>query len=276
VHDLEVVRVEQERQLLGLVEADAVLPGHRPAEVDAGVEHLLVRLERARELRRDPLVVADHRVKVPVPGVEHVGHDEPVAGGDRLDLRHHGRQLRARDHRVLQHVVVRDAPDRPGRLLAALPEERALGVVPRDPHRQGAHVAADPGHRLGLYLDLGAGPVELDQEHRLRLGRVARVDARLDGPDDRLVHRLEGGRHDPSAMMADTAGRGDLDRLEGRDRGPHRLGARVSFTTTLVTMPSVPSEPTDDPARSYPGRSATGPPSVRISPPPVTTSRPRT
>ena len=98
----------------------------------------------------DPLVVADHRVEVPVPGVEHVGDDEPVAGGDRLDLRHDGRQLGARHHGVLEDVVVRDAPDRAGGLLPALPEERALGVVPRDAHRQRAPVAADPRHRLGL------------------------------------------------------------------------------------------------------------------------------
>ena len=50
VHDLEVIRAEQERQLLGLVEADAVLPGDLPPSVDAGAEHFLVRLHGALEL----------------------------------------------------------------------------------------------------------------------------------------------------------------------------------------------------------------------------------
>ncbi len=122
-----------------------------PPSVDAGVEDLLVRLEGPRELARDPLVVADHRVEVPVPGVEHVGDDEPVAGGDRLDLRHDRRELRAGHHRVLQHVVVRDAahrarrpPSAPSRGAPARRRPCATRIVSEPRSRQIRR------HRLGL------------------------------------------------------------------------------------------------------------------------------
>src|SRR5690606_15454149 len=52
-------------------------------------------------------------------------------------------------------------------------------------------------------------------------------------------------------------------------------GLRVRRTITLVTIPSVPSEPTSAPVRSNPGDSGAGPPVQITSPLGSTTSRPR-
>src|SRR4029077_10090869 len=53
-------------------------------------------------------------------------------------------------------------------------------------------------------------------------------------------------------------------------------GILVSFTTILVTMPSVPSEPVNMPTRSYPVVTPVPSPSQVSSPDGVTTSRPVT
>src|SRR6266478_3562074 len=80
----------------------------------------------------------------------------------------------------------------------------------------------------------------------------------------------------PAAMMADTAS--DASSIEAKAASAVRTpsGAWSSRTVTAVTMPSVPSLPTVTPVRSYPGRSATLPPSRASSPAPVTTSSPST
>jgi len=59
----------------------------------------------------------------------------------------------------------------------------------------------------------------------------------------------------PAAMIADTAA--DAASIDSNvARAVFTASAtRVSFTTTFVMTPSVPSEPTTRPVRSYPGRS---------------------
>ena len=51
-------------------------------------------------------------------------------------------------------------------------------------------------------------------------------------------------------MIADTAAPPCAGGLERGQQGGDRLGIRVSLTTILVTMPSVPSEPVNAPTRS--------------------------
>ena len=53
-------------------------------------------------------------------------------------------------------------------------------------------------------------------------------------------------------------------------------GSRVSRTVTSVAIPSVPSDPTNAPTRSYPGGSGALPPSRTSAPSGVTTCRPVT
>ena len=81
-------------------------------------------------------------------------------------------------------------------------------------------------------------------------GREADVVGGLDGAADELVHHLHRRRHD--------AGRDDGgDRVGGVDHAVElgqqdadASGTRISRTSALVTMPSVPSEPTMTPVRS--------------------------
>ncbi len=60
-------------------------------------------------------------------------------------------------------------------------------------------LAADGDDALGLRVEAGREPVELDEQHRAGVGREAEVVRRLDGLDDEPVHHLERGRHDAGA-----------------------------------------------------------------------------
>src|SRR5206468_1779583 len=130
-HEVQVGLGVLQRQVLGLVHADAVLAAHAAAERDARVEQLLVGLLRALQLTRLAVVVADQRVQVPVAGVEDVREEETVTLADRDHLAHDLRQLAARHHGVLEQVGGGDPADGARGLLAPLPQQRALGLVAR-------------------------------------------------------------------------------------------------------------------------------------------------
>ena len=121
------------------------------------------------------------RMQVAVAGVEHVHRDQLVRVGDLVDAPQHLDELRARHDRVVQVVVGRDARDRAERRLAALPEQRALGVVGRDAHaapRRGRRAIV--AHGVDLRGDTAVEAVDLDEQHRLRVARVARADEVFD------------------------------------------------------------------------------------------------
>ncbi len=105
-------------------------------------------------------------MQVAVAGVKHVGDEHVVARGDRRHLAHDERELGARHHRVLQEIRRGEPADRARRLLAALPEEGALGLVARHSYLDGAMLATQGGGALGLDLGLGARTIQLDEEHR--------------------------------------------------------------------------------------------------------------
>ena len=80
----------------------------------------------------------------------------------------------------------------------------------------------------------------------------------------------------PAAMMADTAAPPALVLSNAASRQVTASGSGVSFTTILVTMPSVPSDPVNAPIRSYPGLAPVPSPSQTSSPSGVTISSPIT
>ena len=117
-------------------------------------------------------------------------------------MRCRSRGQRGSRHHPVLHVVVGADPAHGGEgSLAAVPQRRPLGLVGGDPDLAGAVLAADRLHLLGDQLDLHLGPVQLDQEHRPRTHRQARVHGLLDRLDRDGVHHLDRGRHDPRAMI---------------------------------------------------------------------------
>ena len=145
-------------------------------------------------------------------------------------------QLAARDRAVHAVVVGRDLADRRERRLASQPEALALGLVLADPDRAGAALARDRADHLDQMLDLGGRPVQLADQERLDVERVAGVAEILGGADRRPVHHLEPARNDAvgddrsDAVAALLGGwKADQQRLRGlgllqdahRDLGDH-------------------------------------------------------
>ena len=98
----------------------------------------------ARSASPSTRVVEQHqRVQVAVAGVEDVRHPDAVARRRaRAIAAQHLGQRGPRDHAVLHDVVGADPADRGERRLAALPEQRPLGVVGGDPDLERAVVPA--------------------------------------------------------------------------------------------------------------------------------------
>ena len=131
----------------------------------------------------------------------------------------HQRQLGARDGAVHAVVVRRDAADRGERGLAPGPEQHALVLGIRDPQRGRAAALGDLGDALDQMIDLGRRPVELDDQQRLDVERIAGVDELLGRVDRGLVHHLHAARDDARADDARDAFAGVL---RAREADQHR------------------------------------------------------
>ena len=178
--------MNMQRHELALLEPDAVLAREHAAGRDARVEDLVARRRaraptrraRARRTRcsgcRLPspawntfIIVRSCSAAISYTLAQHL--DEPGAGHDR----------------VVQVVVGRDAGDRAERRLAALPQQRPLGLVGRDPHGARAVLARRPRATAATCASTPSGePVDLDEQHRLGVARVAGADEVLDRPRD--------------------------------------------------------------------------------------------
>ena len=105
--------------------------------------------------------------------------------------------LRARDGAVHAVIVGRDAADRRERRLAPGPEQQPL--LPREVETRQRHGAAVRGDRLDALdqmVDLGLRPVELDDQQRLDVERIAGMDELLGRMDRRPVHHLHAAGND--------------------------------------------------------------------------------
>ena len=99
-------------------------------------------------------------------------------------------------------------------------------------------------------VNLRGGPVELDDQERLDVERIARVDEYLRGMNRGAVHHFHASGDDAGA---DDLGDALARLFRGRESDQHRargLRPLEDATVTSVTTPSKPSEPVITPRRS--------------------------
>ncbi len=226
LHGVQVIGVEHLRHVAGLVDADAVLAGDRAAVVQAGVQDRAGQFLGRGRLGGRGVVVEHQRVQVPVAGVEHVGHPDARLRGQRGDLGQDGAQRGPRHHPVLDDERRADPAHRGERGLAARPDDRALGRVVGRPDLGRACRLAQRTHRGEFGIHLRGRPVQLDDQHGPRPGRVVAAHRRLGRLDGQRVHHLDGGGHDAGRddvgyRAAALAGGG----VRGQQR-MHHLGQR--------------------------------------------------
>ena len=104
----------------------------------------------------------------------------------------------------------------------------------------------------GVLIESGCRAVQLDEQDRRRVGRIAGgVDRRLDRLDRRRVHHLERGRHDPGRDDRRHGLAAASTRREIGEQRAHRLrDCATSRTVTSSATPKQPSDPMNAPSRS--------------------------
>ena len=160
-------------------------------------------------------------MQVPIPGVEHVHHDQaPLLN----HLIHPGQDLSQTcswDDRVVQVVVRLDHSNGTECTLATLPYPYpfVLGLShPDGPCPVGLPNGLNPNDGRS---NPGRHPVQLHDQHRRSVHRIAGLDKRFNGLNDPLVHDLESGGNDAvSDHRTDRVGRA-LNALEVQQQGRH-------------------------------------------------------
>ena len=162
----------------------------------------------------------------------------------------HFRQRGARDGAVHAEIVGRDAADRRECGLAPGPEQQPLRFRVGAMQRGGAAAQGEFGHLGDEVVDLGKGTVELDDQDRFHIERIAGMNEFLHSVDGRPVHHLDARGNDPG--RDDAATQAPASPASGK---PMRIARALSGfwrmrTVTSVTTPSSPSEPMNTPSRS--------------------------
>ena len=181
---------------LALSDADAVLAGDRAAVLDAQVEdragHLLGRSASPGTASSK----STSGCRLPSPAWKTFATRTPRLVGEPPMRAQHLRQRGPRDHAVLDDVVGADPADRGEGRLAALPEQRPLGVVGGDPDLERAVRRRQCRSTCSNWSRPRPRPVQLDDQHRAGALGVAAVHRRLGRLDRQRVHHLDRGRDD--------------------------------------------------------------------------------
>src|SRR6478672_7760451 len=208
---IEIDLAEHLAHQIALLDADAVLAGEHAAKLDAAAQDVGAEGLRPCHLAGLVGIVEDQGMKIAVAGVKYVGDPKLVFLRELADARQRLRQRAAWDGTVHAEIVRRDAPDRRERPPAAGPEQIALGF--RSGNLAGGRAAAlrnrlDAADQL---VDLDAGTIELDDQKRLDVERIARMDKGFGGVDRGLVHHLHAAGDDAGADDARDAFARSLD-----------------------------------------------------------------
>ena len=147
-------------------------------------------------------------------------------------------------------VVRRDAADCGKRRLAPCPEGQPLLLRGRSTAHRRAILRRDLFDPSDQMIDLDARPVEFDDQQRLAVERIPRVDKILRRVDRRPVHHLHAARNDAGADDVGDALSALLAGWKSDQQCARRLGFLRMRTVTSVTTPSSPSEPVMTPSRS--------------------------
>ena len=173
-----------------------MLAGQHAADLDAKPQDIGAECLGTLDLAGLVGVVEDQRVQIAVAGMKHIGDRQPVLLRQLPHSRQHLGQPGARDRAVHAVIIGRDPADRRKRRLAPGPESEPLGLVWLSRIDRGTVVAGDLLDLADQMIDLGLRPVQLDDQQRLDIERIAGIDKIFGGVDRRPVHHLHAARND--------------------------------------------------------------------------------
>src|SRR4051812_22187198 len=169
-----------------------MLAGDTTTGGDARLHDFPHRFVNAFALRRIVGAVGDVGMQVAVSGMKDIADHHVVFLADATDGRQNLRQLRPRDHRILNYEVWSEASHRAKGFLPALPQLHSLGVIAGDFDLSGPAFQTDSADSLEVSDNAGFESIELDQQNCFCVARIPRrVDGIFHYADGGPVHELE-------------------------------------------------------------------------------------
>ncbi len=223
---LELVLREHHRHEIALLDPHPMLAGEHATHFHAELEDLRTEGLGPLELPGPVRIIEDERVEIAVAGVEHVHHAQSEA---LAHLPHAGEDLGeppARDRAVHAVVIGRDPADGGKGVLAPGPEPQPLFLARARLDEKGAVLPGDGGDDTDQMLDLRLRPVELADDERLRLARIAGRAEILRRVHGGSVHHLQPRGNDAVRDDRGDAGPGVLDARERHQHGTGTLRFR--------------------------------------------------
>ena len=129
-------------------------------------------------------------------------------------------------------------------------QNRPLLLRAGDPAGHGAAFRGDGLDARQQMVDLGLRAVELDDQQRLDVERIAGMDELLHRVDRRPIHHLHAARDDTGSDDFATQSPASSEAEKPISAARAHSGLRRMRTVTSVTTPSNPSEPVMTPSRS--------------------------
>ncbi len=162
-------------------------------------------------------------MEIAVAGMEDIGDAQAIALHDLVHAAQHVRQLAGGDGAVHADVVGDAAGGAEGGF-AALPDRGRLHRGFALLHRLDAMLAGDGDDAGELGVHLGVGALDLDDQQRLDIHRVAGMGEGLADLDGGLVHELHRDRDDARADDGRHRRTGLLAGREAEQHGPGAFG----------------------------------------------------
>ena len=181
MHGIKVGIRENERHVLLLLQAHAVLAGQRPTDIDTGPQNLAAGFHDAGHGIGLPLVEEDARVQVAIARVENVGDGEARIATDLPYPAQHLQEPGAWNHPVHQIVVGCQDAQRAQGTLAPGPQSLPLHRLRCRSYLAGTLLSTQRLHFGGPLLHLSSQAIHLDEED----GAPHPPDSRIAWPSPR-------------------------------------------------------------------------------------------
>src|SRR4029078_2302309 len=196
-----------------------MLTGETPAKINTRFQDLLPSFHYSFGLVRVALVVQQNRMNIPVPSMKDVGNTQLVLLGHGRDSAENIRDFRPRNYSILRTVVWSETSDRAKSTLATLPQSGPLGFVAGDTDLTCVVTFAQLHDPPGLRIKPGGQAVKFDNQYRASIGWEPKVKCLFNGTNDKVIHHLDRGGHNPGSNDVRNRLRRVMDRLIHRQEG---------------------------------------------------------
>ncbi len=218
-HEIEIGVGEKKRHELGLFHADAMFTGERAPDFHTIADDFRGGMHCSFELGFVAGIVEDDGMKVAVSGMENIADIKAVLRADLPDAAESLRKFCARNDAIEDVVAGSEAAESAKSVLAAFPEELALGVVTSKADFASAMSTANFVDGGGLGNDSFCKALDFEEENGSAVARESGVDEIFDDADRPAVEHFASGGSDGAGGDVHNGFRGIIHGIEdGEER----------------------------------------------------------